>query len=175
MRLISLQGLVSHEIATSYLSAFGLILTHEIAILSKVQKPDNFESHSCLNLNFQNLWSNFAECESFLESNSPDILALYETIPGWLNLFQQFLYVHSYSYIFIYYLRMQLLVGEPTDKNQKQRLRSTTICSISLLAFSDFERAVGLSPPGSWIHRAIIFLMHSKISWCCRWNLAMIP
>ena len=82
VRVILLQGLVSHEIATSYLSAFGLILTHEIAILSKVQKPDNFESHNCLKLNFQNLRSNFAECESFLESNSPDILALYETIPG---------------------------------------------------------------------------------------------
>ena len=51
-------------------------------ILSKVCKPDNFESHNSLKLSFTNvrgLRSNFADCESFLESNSPDILALCET------------------------------------------------------------------------------------------------
>ena len=45
-------------------------------------KPDNFESHNSLNLSFVNirgLRSNFVDCESFLESNSPDILALCET------------------------------------------------------------------------------------------------
>ena len=53
-----------------------------MAILSKVCKPDNFESHNSLKLSFTNirgLRSNFADCESFLESNSPDILALCET------------------------------------------------------------------------------------------------
>ena len=38
--------------------------------------------HNSLKLSFTNIWvvgSNFADCESFLESNSPDILALYET------------------------------------------------------------------------------------------------
>ena len=53
-----------------------------MAILSKSCKPDNFEWHSPLNLNFTNirgLRSNFVDCESFLESNSPDILALCET------------------------------------------------------------------------------------------------
>ena len=52
-----------------------------MAILSKVCKPDNFESHNSLKLSFTNiqgLRSNF-DCESFLESNSPDILALCET------------------------------------------------------------------------------------------------
>ena len=54
-----------------------------MAILSKACKPDNFESHNSLKLSFMNirgLRSNFVDCESFLESNSPDILALCETI-----------------------------------------------------------------------------------------------
>ena len=53
-----------------------------MAILSKGCKPDNFESHKSLKLSFANIRgrrSNFVECESFLESNSPDILALCET------------------------------------------------------------------------------------------------
>ena len=53
-----------------------------MAILSKVCKPDNFESHNSLKLSFTNirgLRSNFVGCESFLESISPDIFALCET------------------------------------------------------------------------------------------------
>ena len=53
-----------------------------MTILSKGCKPDNFEPHNSLKLSFRNirgLRSNFVECESFLESNSPDILALCET------------------------------------------------------------------------------------------------
>ena len=53
-----------------------------MATLSKACKPDNFESHNSLKLSFTNirgLCSNFVDCESFLESNSPDILALCET------------------------------------------------------------------------------------------------
>ena len=53
-----------------------------MAILSKACKPDNSESHNSLRLSFTNiqgLRSNFVDCESFLESNSPDILALFET------------------------------------------------------------------------------------------------
>ena len=53
-----------------------------MAILSKGCKPDNFELHNSLKLNstnIQGLCSNFVECESFLELNSPDILALCET------------------------------------------------------------------------------------------------
>ena len=45
-------------------------------------KPDNFEPYNFEKLSFTNirgLRSNFAECESFFESNSPDILTLYET------------------------------------------------------------------------------------------------
>ena len=53
-----------------------------MAILSKGCKPGNFEPHNSLKLSFTNirrLRTNFVECESFLESNSPDILAVCET------------------------------------------------------------------------------------------------
>ena len=53
-----------------------------MAIFSKVCKPDNFELHNSLKLSFMNIWglcSNFVDCESFLESNSPNLLALSET------------------------------------------------------------------------------------------------
>ena len=57
-----------------------------MAILPKACKPDNSESHNSLKLSFTNiggLHSNF-DCESFLESNSPGILAVSEK-PGSLN------------------------------------------------------------------------------------------
>ena len=53
-----------------------------MAILSKACKPDNFELHNSLKLSFTNIWGlhlNFVDCKSLLESNSPDIFALYET------------------------------------------------------------------------------------------------
>ena len=55
-----------------------------MVILSKTSKPDNFESHNSLKLSFTNirgLLSNSVDCESFLESNYPDILAVCEN-PG---------------------------------------------------------------------------------------------
>ena len=55
--------------------------------LSKAYNPDNFESHNFLKLRFTNIrgfCSNFTECEFFLESHSPDILALCETNLGHL-------------------------------------------------------------------------------------------
>ena len=53
-----------------------------MALLSEACKPNNFESHKSLKLSFTNiqgLRSQFVDCGSFLESNSPDILALCET------------------------------------------------------------------------------------------------
>ena len=50
--------------------------------ISKVCKPDHFEMHNSLKLSFTNIWglrSNFVDCQSYLESNSPDIIALWET------------------------------------------------------------------------------------------------
>ena len=51
-------------------------------ILSTACKPENFKSHNSLKLSFTNIQghrSNFVDCESFLESNSSDLLALCET------------------------------------------------------------------------------------------------
>ena len=53
-----------------------------MAILSKGSKPHNFELRNSLKLSFPKiraLYLNFTYCESFLESNSPDILRLCET------------------------------------------------------------------------------------------------
>ena len=53
-----------------------------MAILSKACKPDNFESHNSLKLSFTNIGgfhSNFVDRKSFLETNSRDALALWET------------------------------------------------------------------------------------------------
>ena len=53
-----------------------------MAILSKASQPDNFKSHNSLKFSFTNirgLHLNFVDCESFLESNSLDILPLCET------------------------------------------------------------------------------------------------
>ena len=52
-----------------------------MAISSKGCLPDNFEPDNSLELSFTNIRSlclNFVECDSFLESNSPDILAICE-------------------------------------------------------------------------------------------------
>ena len=53
-----------------------------LAILSKARKLDNFELHNSLKFSLKNILGlhlNFVDCESFFESNSPDILALCET------------------------------------------------------------------------------------------------
>ena len=52
-----------------------------MAILLNRRKPDNFKSHNSLKASFTNIQSlcyNFVEYESFLGSNSPEILALCE-------------------------------------------------------------------------------------------------
>ena len=50
-----------------------------MSILSKAYEPDNCELHNSLKLSFmkiQGLHLDFVDCESFLESNSSDVLAL---------------------------------------------------------------------------------------------------
>ena len=52
-----------------------------VTTISKVHKPDNFESHSALKLrvtNIQGFHSNFVGCDVFLTSNLPEILGLCE-------------------------------------------------------------------------------------------------
>ena len=76
-----LQGLVSHEV-TAYLFNFKQFQLNELwTILSKACKPDHLELYNSLKLSFMNirgLHLNVVGCESFLESTSPDILALCE-------------------------------------------------------------------------------------------------
>ena len=70
-----------------------------MTILSRACKTDNFESHNSLKLSFANiqgLRSNSVDCESFLESNSPDSLALCET-----NLDGTFVRTHICLMIFL--------------------------------------------------------------------------
>ena len=53
-----------------------------MAILSEGCRAGSFEPYNSLNLSFTNilgLCSNFFECESFLESDSPDIVDLVES------------------------------------------------------------------------------------------------
>ena len=68
--------IVSHEL-TAYLS-----ISWVMAIVSKRCKPDNFELYNSLKIKFMNIQGlclNFIYWESFLETNSPDILAPCET------------------------------------------------------------------------------------------------
>ena len=68
-------GFVSHKL-TAYLSIFNLFKPNKLwsYYQPKTCKPDNLESHNSLQL-----CSNLVDCESFLESYSPDILALCDT------------------------------------------------------------------------------------------------
>ena len=85
-----------------------------MAILSKACISDNFESYNSLKLKFMNirgLRSNFVDCQSFPESNSPDILALCETnlddsidscnfsVRGYLSLIRKDSRTHAWSRI----------------------------------------------------------------------------
>ena len=54
-----------------------------MAIISKACKQDNFESRNYLKLSFTNIRGlrlNFVDCEFFLESNSPEILAVWDNL-----------------------------------------------------------------------------------------------
>ena len=59
-----------------------------MVISSKACKPDNFWLHNSLKLSFRNIWGlhlNFVDCQSFIESNSPDIIFLCETdLDDWI-------------------------------------------------------------------------------------------
>ena len=95
-----LQVLVSYELI-AYVSVFDIILTQLIlVILWKGCKPNNFESRNSQKISFTNIQDLrfFVECESVLESNSPDVLALCWDKLGWLNWFWQFLCDKSSSF-----------------------------------------------------------------------------
>ena len=103
---------MSHKL-TAYLFVLNLSLTQWIlAILSNVCKLDNFELQNFLKFSFTNIWylrSKFLQCESFLQSNSLDILALCETnlydssyscnfsVRGYLRLIQNDSVTHTHG------------------------------------------------------------------------------
>ena len=79
-----------------------------MTILSKACTPDNFGLHYSLKLSFKNIQGlrlNFVDCDSFLESNSPDIVALCATnlddslnwfsVRGYLPLIQRVSSTHT--------------------------------------------------------------------------------
>ena len=89
---------------------------NSMVILSKTSKADNFESQNSLKLSFTNIWglySNFVDFIAFLESNSPDILALCEanlddsidsgnlSVWGYLPLIRKDSSIHMASFGFI--------------------------------------------------------------------------
>ena len=82
-----LQKLLQARISTweTYRLAFWFLpffWLNEMVVLSKTFEPDSSESYISLKLSFSIIWglsTNFVRCESFLDSNSPDVLALYET------------------------------------------------------------------------------------------------
>ena len=133
----------------SYLSVFNLFLTQGImAILSKGSKPDNVEPHNSLKLSLTNIWglrSKFVECESFLESNYPDILALCETnlddsidsekfsVRGYLPLIQKDSRTHVHG------LEVYVKEGFPfardlsPENSRFLRMFSTSFTSLSVL------------------------------------------
>ena len=73
-----IQGLVSYEL-TAYLSVFDLYLTHEMTILAKGRKLDNFESNTSLKNLAVLTFEAFVRMSIFVELNSLGILALCET------------------------------------------------------------------------------------------------
>ena len=96
---------------TAYLSIFNQFKLNELWPYYK-QHINHFELHNSLKLSFKNirgLRSNFVDCESFLESNSPDILAMCVTnlddsidsgtffVTGYLPLIQKDSSTHMYG------------------------------------------------------------------------------
>ena len=88
---------MSSQPTSLFLTYFKL---HELCpCCSKACKQNNFELHNSLKLsltNIRGLRSNSVDCESFLESNSPDSLALCET-----NLDGTFVRTHICLMIFL--------------------------------------------------------------------------
>ena len=83
-----------------------------MAIFSKGCKQDKFEPHNSQKHSFTNIrgfHSNFVECESLLESNSPNILDLFETnlddsidsgnfcVRGYLPLIRKYYITHMHG------------------------------------------------------------------------------
>ena len=67
-------------------------------------KPDNFEWHNSLKVNFTNIWGlccNFVVCEPSHKSNSPDILALIGKL-NWIAISLGRFYLSKFWFIGFY-------------------------------------------------------------------------
>ena len=120
-----------------------------MAILSKAYKPDNFELRNALKLSLTNFWGlrlNIVDCESFLESTSPDILALCKTnlddsvdsgnfsVRGYLPLISKDSSIHMHS------LRVYVNVGPPFawDLSLENSADSLSVLLLFLLSITFF-------------------------------------
>ena len=118
-----------------------------MAILSKACKPDNFESHNSLKLNFMNIWglcSNFADCKSFLESNSPDILTVFETNlddstdSGNFSLRGYFPLIQKDSSMHMHGLAVYVKEGKLISTDLSLGFTSLSVLLLFLLSFTSF-------------------------------------
>ena len=126
-----------------------------MAILSKAYKRDIFKLHNPLKLSFTNirhLCSNFVDCLSFLEPNSPDILSLCETnldcsinygnlfVRGYLPLIRQDSNTHMHVCIFSHFIwRRDFLLHRnylsKTPSDSYLRFRLALLHSVSCFFF----------------------------------------
>ena len=137
-----------------------------MAILSKACKPDNFESHNSLKLSFTNirgLRSNFLHCESFLESNSPDILALCQTnlddssdsgifsVKGYLPLIQKDSITHIHG-LAVYVKEGLPFAGDFSLENSTDSYRSNWLLLCSVSYFFPLLITFFVFMPGFWFY-----------------------
>ena len=138
-----------------------------MTILSKGCRTDNFKLYNSLKLNLtytRGLRSNFVKCESFLESNSHDILALCETnlddsvdsgklsVRGYLPLIQKYVWFCS-----LRERRTSFCTG----------LISRTLCEFLITLSTGFTSLSALLLFYNCIKRLLIqlIMIHSLKSW----------
>ena len=137
-----------------------------MAILSKACKPDNFESRNSLKLSFTNIQglpSNFVDCESFLESNSPDILALCQTnlddssdsgifsVKGYLPLIQKDSITHIHG-LAVYVKEGLPFAGDFSLENSTDSYRSNWLLLCSVSYFFPLLITFFVFMPGFWFY-----------------------
>ena len=141
-------------------------------------KPDNFESDNSLKLSFtsiRGLHSNFVECESFLESNSPDTLLMWDKL-AWLNWFWQFFCERlscfkpkGFCYCHMHVLAVYVKEGLPFARDfSLENLEDVYLCFwlVLLLLRVNFTHSGRINRPGEvWYNdlRWLTFLLGSLI------------
>ena len=136
-------------------SIFNLFLT------SKGCKPDNFEPHPSMKFSLVNIWglcSNFVECESFLESNFSDILAVWDKL-WWVNWLWQFLKMGKDFSIHMHSLLVYVKEGLPFSQDLSlENSGDSYLClRISLLHSVSYFSSFGWK---YWSHNSLQNLQH---------------